>query len=175
MRARSYEAVSYEAVSYGEVSYGAVSYEDGGPVRSLARRVGRLAVGALLAATVLAGCTSVRSSLGTSDSSCFLALPTATKAVHSHGHLIGVHLFSSTSLRHKAPHLYAALKADHDVPKEVCVVAFNGTFSSSGVTKPIGHASGHLAVVVTRTPSNALLGTVIFGHAPLHFGHPHIG
>ncbi len=85
-------------------------------------------VGALLVVAA-ASCTSVRSDLGTSDSSCYLALPTATKAVHGHGHLAGVHRYTLATLRKNAPGIYGPLDtADHS-SQVVCVVAFKGQFS----------------------------------------------
>ncbi len=130
--------------------------------------------GCALAVTTLSGCTSARSSLGTSDSACYLALPSATQAVGSHGKLVGVHLFTLMSLRQHAPQLFEAL-AQSPSRQRVCVIGFAGTFSSTSVVKPRGLSSGRLAAVVLITPSNRLLGTVLLSHPPLHFGHPHIG
>jgi hypothetical protein len=141
--------------------------------RGTRRLVGALAACVLLA-TVLAGCTSARSGLGTSDSSCYLALPTAAKAVEGHGRLLGVHLFTLTALQHKAPNLFKKL-ATSAGPQRVCVIAFEGHFDTTTVSTPLGRPSGRLAVVVSTIPANHLLGTVIFTRAPLHFGHPHIG
>jgi hypothetical protein len=139
------------------------------------RRLGSLVGGCALLAGLLAGCTSTRSSLGTSDSSCFLSLPTASAAVHSHGRLVGVHRMTLSALKSKAPAIYRLLFSSNQKPASICVVAYSGTFDRDDVSKPLGHGSGKLAVVVTRTSSNSLVGTVIFKNAPLHFGHPHIG
>jgi hypothetical protein len=143
-----------------------------GPAR---RRLFTGTAGCALLAGLLAGCTSARSNLGTSDSSCYLALPTATKAVGSHGHLFGVQKFSLSVLRKKAPHLVQDLATKARGSDTVCIIAFTGEFSAGSVSKPHGRASGHLAVVVSTTPGNHLLGTVIFTRAPLHFGHSHAG
>jgi hypothetical protein len=134
----------------------------------------RVAGGALLAGLV-AGCTTARSSLGTSDSSCYLALPTATKAVGSQAHLLGVQRDSLSALRKQSPHLLHDLATKKPASQSVCVVAFTGTFTAASVSKPRGRATGQLAVVVSTTPGNHLLGTVIFTRAPLHFGHSHAG
>jgi hypothetical protein len=139
------------------------------------RRLMMVVTASLLIVLLLAGCTSLRSSLGTSDSSCYLALPTTSSAVHGHGRLIGIHLFTESSLRKKAPHLYSDLSTTEVAQQHVCVAAYEGVFTSGGVLKPRGKPSGRLAVVVTETPSNKLLGTIIFLRAPLHFGHPHVG
>ena len=138
------------------------------------RRLAGALAGCVLLATVLTGCTSARSGLGTSDSGCYLALPTATKAVESHGRLLGVHLFTLTALQHKAPHLFQKL-ATRASSQRVCVIAFEGHFDANSVSAPLGRPSGRLAVVVSTIPANHLLGTVIFTRPPLHFGHPHIG
>jgi hypothetical protein len=131
--------------------------------------------GCVLAASLLAGCTSARSSLGTTDASCYQALPTATNAVQSHGRLIGLHLFTLKELKSKAPHLYRFIVARVKAPQPVCVVGFTGKFTSAKVSKPLGRSSGELAVVVSTSPGNKLLATVIFSHAPLKFGHSHLG
>ncbi|HEX3460739.1 MAG TPA: hypothetical protein VHT49_07525, partial [Acidimicrobiales bacterium] len=122
---------------------------------------------------LLAGCTSARSNLGTSDSACFLSLPAATKAVGGHSKFIGVHLYTLASLRKNAPHLYAALPSLPATNQRICAIAFMGTFTKASVSQPRGLASGTVAVVVLKTPSNQLLGTVLFNHAPVRFGHSH--
>jgi hypothetical protein len=132
-------------------------------------------VGCLLVATLVADCTTARSDLGTSVSSCYLALPTATTAVDGHGHLLGVQRFTVGALKQKAPALYRDLISHPPSSEGVCVVAFGGTFRASEVSDARGRPSGHLAVVVSTTPGNHVLGTVIFAHLPLRFGHTHAG
>jgi hypothetical protein len=139
------------------------------------RRWAAGAAGCVLLAGVLAGCTTARSSLGTSDSSCYLALPTATKATGSDGHLLGVQRDSLAALRKQAPHLLRDLATKKPGSQSVCVIAFTGKFTAGSVSDSRGRASGRLAVVVTTTPGNHVLGTVIFKRAPLHFGHSHAG
>ncbi len=142
---------------------------------SVSRRVAAGIVGCLVVAGVLGGCTSARSSLGTSDSSCYLALPTATNAVHGHGRLLGVHLVTLSALRKEAPRIFEALAADQPGSQRVCVAAFQGHYESASVSDPHGRATGPLAVVVVTTPSNHLLGTYIFTRVPLRFAHSHFG
>lgn len=137
----------------------------------LAAGLAMCAVGACL----LAGCTSVRNSLGTSDSSCYTALPTAARSVGPHSKLIGVEQFTVRSLSHKAPAVIRSVVAGRASSQRLCVIEFVGTFTPSSVDLPFGRMSGRLAVVVTEAPSNRLLGTVIFRHAPLHLQHDHIG
>jgi hypothetical protein len=129
----------------------------------------------LLAASLLAGCTSVRSNLGTSDSSCYLALPSATKAVGPHNRFVGVHLYTLASLGKRAPELFHALPSEPASSQRICAIAFVGTFTKMSVSKPLGLASGSVAVVVLKAPSNQLLGTIIFNETPLRFGHSHTG
>jgi hypothetical protein len=131
--------------------------------------------GYMLLAGAVAGCTSARSNLGTSDNSCYLALPSASNAVGAHGRLLSVDLFTLTALRERAPQLFTALGTKHASPQRVCVVTFVGKFNKTSVLDPLGSSSGRLAVVVLATPSNQLLGTVIFTGASLHVGHTHIG
>lgn len=140
--------------------------------RARRRRVAGFVV-CLLAAGLLAGCTTARSNLGTSDSSCYSALPTATKAVHSHGRLIGVHRFTVSGLRRQAPHLAHDVATKEPGTQSICVVAFQGHFTAGSVSNARGRASGRLAVVVSTTPGNHLLRTVIFTRPPLRFGHSH--
>jgi hypothetical protein len=135
--------------------------------------VARLLVGCLVAALLSAGCTSARADLGTSDSSCYLSLPAATKAVGPHSRLLGVHLFTLDELRTKAPKLYAQI-APHHTTQRVCVMAFSGHFTSDAVSMPHGRSAGPVAVAVLSSPSNHLLGTVIFKQLPLRFAHSHI-
>jgi hypothetical protein len=137
----------------------------------------RIAVGvsAVALAVGLASCTSARSTLGTSDGSCFRAIPAAVEAVHSHGRLLGGRLFTSSALHHKAPRLYSDLSSHHTLPTSVCVMAFKGTFTKGAVSKPLGRSSGALAVVVTSSSGHTLVGTVIFRSVPLALGHSHVG
>jgi len=121
------------------------------------------------------GCTSIRSNLGTSDSSCFLALPAATKAVGPHSRLLGARLFSLAELRREAPKLAAQVSPKGSPKQSLCVLAFSGHFSSTAVSKPLGRSAGEVAVAVLTRPSNLLLGTVILKRLPIRFSHSHIG
>ena len=109
------------------------------PVASLAA----LAAALVLAATLLVSCSAARTDLGTTDESCYLALPTAAKAVGGHGHLEGVRKYTLSGLRSMAPRLYRRL-AD-DVPKKqaVCLVGYTGHFTASTCRKPLGRADRH--------------------------------
>jgi hypothetical protein len=143
--------------------------------RLVQHRLAGAIAGCVLLSCVVAGCTSVRSSLGTSDSSCYRALPTARHAVHEQGRMLGVQLLTLATLRRQAPRLFENLTTTHADSQRVCVVAFEGQFTKSSVSKPSGRSAGRVAVVVSTAPSNQLLGTVIFTRAPLRFGHSHFG
>jgi hypothetical protein len=137
-------------------------------------RAGALTAGLVLAASLLASCSSARSDLGTTDESCYLALPTAAKAVGGHGHLSGVRRFSFSSLHGVAPRLYGQLAHDGVAPKQaVCLAAYTGHFTASDVSKALGHQSGTVAVAAVTTPANRLLGTLILTKLPLRFQHTH--
>jgi hypothetical protein len=138
-------------------------------------RFAAVLAGCAVAACILGDCTVPRSNLGTTDSSCYLALPAATRAVGPHGRLLGLHLLRLNSLSQKSKRLFEALPPEHTSRQRVCVIEFEGNFTRLSVARPFGQMSGHLAVVVLSAPSNHLVGTVLFEHAPLQFGHSHIG
>jgi hypothetical protein len=124
----------------------------------------------------MSGCTSARSTLGTTDSSCYKSLPTALQAVRGHGHFVGIHLYTLSKFAKIAPRLVDDLGGQHITKAtRVCVAAYEGTYTSSDVSKPLGRASGKLAVVVVNAANQHLLGTAIIKRPPLHFGHPHVG
>jgi hypothetical protein len=139
-----------------------------------ARRV-RAVIGCVLVAAVVTGCTTARSDLGTSVGSCYSALPTATRAVHGSGHLLGVQEFTVGWLHRHAPDLYRELATHQASSKRVCAIAFSGHFETASVSGPRGLASGQLAVVVSTESGNHLLGTVIFAKPPLRIGRSQAG
>ena len=125
----------------------------------------------VVAASLLSACSAARNGLGTSDESCYLALPTAAKAVGSHAHLAGVRKFSLGGLHSIAPRLYRHLTDDLPKGQSVCLAAYTGHFDASGVSKPFGRLRGTVAVVVVTTPANRLLGTLILAKIPVRFEH----
>lgn len=129
--------------------------------------------GLVLVASLLASCSAARTGLGTTDESCYLALPTAAKAVGGHGHLEGVRKYTLEGLRGVAPRLYGRLADDAPKKQSVCVAGYTGHFTASEVTKPLGRLSGTLAVAVVTTPANKLLGTLILTKLPVRFQHTH--
>jgi hypothetical protein len=137
-------------------------------------RIGAAAAVLVLAATLLASCSSARSDLGSSsESSCYQALPVAAKAVGGHSHLQGVRKYSLDGLRGVAPRLYGHLADDLSAKQAVCLAGYTGHFSAAGVEKPLGRSSGTVAVAVVTTPANRLLGTLILTKIPLRFQQTH--
>jgi hypothetical protein len=126
-----------------------------------------------LAAAAFAGCSSARVGLGTADESCYLALPTAAKAVGGHAHLEGIRKYSIGGLKGVAPRLYDALADQVPKGQAVCIAGYTGDFAASAVTKPLGRSTGKLAVVVVTRPGNKVLGTLILSKIPVRFQHTH--
>ena len=146
------------------------------PRPQLRTRAGALTAAVVLAASLLASCSSARSDLGTTDESCYLTLPTAARAVGGHGHLDGVRKFTFSDLRGMAPRLYGQLVHDGLAPKQpVCLAAYTGHFTASEVSKPLGDRTGTsaVAVAVVTTPANRLLGTLMLAKLPVRFQHTH--
>ncbi len=138
------------------------------------RRVALGLTGALVAA-LLAGCTSVRSTLGTASANCYVALPNAGSAVHEHGHLEGTRLENVAAMATTAPVLSRAVR---DLPgppvRRVCLVAFGGRFLAAQVDHPIGARTGPVAVVELTYPGSKVVATLLAKHPPLRVGHSHV-
>lgn len=141
------------------------------PVRTRPRRWILATTALLMAATLLTACSAARTGLGTSDESCYLALPTAAKAVGGHAHLAGVRKYSLAGMKTVAPRLYGRLAKDVPKGKSVCLAAYTGHFTQSSVEKPLGRPSGKVAIAVVTTPGAELLGTLILTKFPLRFQH----
>jgi hypothetical protein len=124
-----------------------------------------------VAALLLASCSTARTDVGTSDETCYLALPVASKAVGGHAHLAGVRKFTFPGLHGVAPRLSRQFADDVPKGQDVCLAAFTGHFTASTVSKPLGRPSGSLAVAVVTTPANRLLGTLILTKIPVRFEH----
>ena len=134
-----------------EVEAGPVAYEapaaggcrrDPSPAHGRAR-LAACAAALVLAATLLASCSSARTDFGTTDASCYLELPTASQAVGGHGHLEGVRKYTLSGLRNVAPRLYDRLAKDVPKKQGVCIAGYTGHFTASEVSKAIGQAVGH--------------------------------
>jgi hypothetical protein len=135
------------------------------------RRAGLVLAGFALAASLFTACSAAKSDVGTSNESCYQALPAATKAVGSHAHLAGIRKFSLGDLHSVAPRLYGAIADDLSPHQSLCVAGFTGHFTASMVSKPLGQPSGIVAVAVLTSPDNRLLGTLVLNHVPVQFSH----
>jgi hypothetical protein len=135
--------------------------------------VGATVAGLALAGSVLAGCSAARTDVGTSDETCYLALPTAAHAVGPGAHFVGIRKYEMSSLKGVAPNLYAHMVKTVPPKQAVCIAAYTGHFSSDTVVKPLGRPVGTLAVAVIKTPGNELLGTLILTKIPVRFQHTH--
>jgi len=138
------------------------------------RAVGALVVAAVLAALLLSSCTTVRSELGTSNGPCYVALPEASAAVHGQGHLNGVRLVWSDSLRRSSDVYADALVGRVRTRQRFCVVEYSGHFERSGVLHPAGRRRGHLAIVIVSYPRPEVVVTILVHSPPSRFGHPHV-
>jgi hypothetical protein len=137
------------------------------------RRTGAFVAGLLLAGSVLVGCSAARTDVGTTDETCYLALPTAAHAVGPHAHFIGIRKYTMVSLKGVAPRLYRLLTKSASPKASVCIAGYMGHFTSSTVSKPLGRPSGTLAVAIIKWPSNDLVGTLILNKIPVRFQHTH--
>ena len=140
-------------------------------MRRYLRAAGVWVAGAALAASLFAGCTSARVGQGTVDETCYLALPTAAKAVGPHAKFAGVRKYSLSEIKGFAPRLYQRLSPVVSPKQAVCLAAYTGHFQASAVEKPFGRSSGSVAVAVVKTPGNDLLGTLLLTHIPVRFQH----
>ncbi len=144
----------------------------------------RRRLGPLLAVAVtvagLTACGAGRDALGSSAGQCFMALPVARRAAQDRGRLAGVRLVDTTRL---------AARGDrplHDLlrllpgrpPRDVCLVAFRGSFTPGQVRQLAGPppgGAGRYAIAVVKTPGPALLGTFVLRRLPVAFSRPHVG
>lgn len=141
-------------------------------------RVGRvlLVSSVLVAASCLAGCTSVRNGLGPSESPCFRAIPLARAAVNDVGRFAGVRYLDARQVA-------AAIRRAKEVVSEkahlpvtlatakgpICAVAYRGEYEPGRVASgwsPTGR-SGTLAIVIVRLQKLAVLATVVLHRSPL--------
>ena len=130
-------------VEAGPEAYGAaVPAVRGAEVPSEAARsapVGTSAAVVVVAASLLSACSAARSGLGTSDESCYLALPTAAKAVGGHappGRRPEVH--TGRPPRRRPPPLQASLRRRAQGPERVPRRLHGALHEGVGVSKPFG-------------------------------------
>ncbi len=131
---------------------------------------------AVMSAVLLGGCTASRNDLGTTNGTCYVAIPQASGAVHDHGRLLGARLDSLKALKTFAPKLSEAVLAhDKTLNSRVCLVAFGGNFRRASVTSGIGYTTGSIAVVVLEYPSSKVIATFISKRSIASFSHTHFG
>ena len=145
------------------------------------RRTAAAGVGLALGVVALGGCASTHNSLGTGSSACFQALPSATKAVHSKGRLLGVRRVklsqlhrpstapgqSSTSQTSQPPTTLSPSEAN----RSVCVVAFQGKYAPGDVDHETVPRSGNYAVVVVGEHGGEPVRAFVTDTLPLRFRH----
>jgi hypothetical protein len=140
-----------------------------------------LALAVAVAAAGLAACGAGRNVLGTNTSPCFLALPTAKQAVEGRGSLAGVRLVDVPRLTAPADRAIRGLLAQLPLPRprELCVVAYTGSFTPDQVELPAGlppsGGTARYAIAVVTFPKPRLLGTFVVPHEPLSFRRTHVG
>ncbi len=133
----------------------------------MSRRPALLLAAALVgSALALAACTG-HNELGTSDSACYIALPTAAGATGHRDHLVGTRMTTAGALRRTSPTFAARADLPADPGARVCLVAF----SAPGRGGP----RRGLTVAVVTYPGDRVRSVVTVHRAPLGFGHFHLG
>jgi hypothetical protein len=154
------------------------------PLRRPALRLSRplaLFLAAVAATAGLCGCGTGRNLLGTNASPCFVALPTAKRAVHGRGSLAGVRLVDTARLTGAGGRSLRDLLGMLPTrpPRDICVVAYAGRFTLSQVERPAGLAPpsgvGRYAIVFVGASKSELLGTFVVLHEPVSFARLHVG
>ena len=125
------------------------------------RRAAAVVVASLLA---LSACAAPRNTLGTADSPCFRALPTAKAAVHHQGRLVGVRKVSRRRLATLFP-------VEPPSGNEFCLVAFSGSFRPDQVERPALRDPGRYAAVVVTLRGTQALQTFLVDQLPMHLRH----
>lgn len=133
------------------------------------QRAGAAGVGLVLCVAALGGCASAHNALGTGSSPCFQALPSATKAVHNKGRLVGVRRVSLAELRR--PTTTSSSQPPDQSNRAVCVVAFQGKFMPGDVDHVTAQRSGSYAVVVVGEHGGQPLHAIVTDRLPLRFRH----
>jgi hypothetical protein len=115
----------------------------------------------LVAVIALGACAAPRNTLGTADSPCFRALPTAKAALHHQGRLVGVRRVSRGRLA-------TLFSVDPPPGKEFCLVAFSGSFRPDQVERPASRDPGRYAAVVVTLRGTQALQTFLVDRLPMH-------
>lgn len=131
----------------------------------------RMALGAMVLAATLTGCTSGHSVLGTTSSPCFKALPAATAAVHRRGTMLGVRSYPADVLIRIAPRLARNPQLVALGRQTVCVVAYRGDFQPGQVDKATTRHGGRYALVIVDANNDEVVTSAILRFLPLRFRH----
>ncbi len=148
---------------------------DGIVMPGAGRRTGRTRagtlIGALLGLSVLtSACTGGHSSLGSTASPCFKALPLAEGAVHHHGRLLGVRRVTPAAFG--ASSRVRSILDQHKIGKSsVCVIAFQGPYKAGQVDHVVQHRSGNVAIVFVDEKGSTVLASFVLDRLPLRFRH----
>ena len=154
------------------------------PARRWPARPLALAVSVAVMVAGSGACGAGRNILGTNTGPCFLALPVAKRAVEGRGKLAGVRLIDIPKLTSVPGDRAVRALLDQiavPLPRDVCLVAYAGSFTLSQVEQPTGllppgpGGVGRYAIVVVTAPTSALLGTFVVPRLPLDFTHTHVG
>jgi len=137
----------------------------------MTRRRLTAAVLTLAIALAVAGCGGgVRSSLGTSASPCFRALPLAENALHDEGRLIGVRRVKTSELKGR---LKDSPKLQGVPNQELCVFAFRGNFQPGKVDGATNPKPGQYAIVAVTSKRPAVVAAFVVDKLPTRFAHLH--
>jgi hypothetical protein len=123
---------------------------------------------ALTVAVLATGCAGARNSLGTNAGVCFKALPEAKAAVGGKGQLVGVRRVSTAELR---AHLPNDPQVQRVQEKDLCVLAFKGTYRASDVPLATNAALGKYAVVALPITHPRVVAALILDQLPTRFTH----
>jgi hypothetical protein len=137
-------------------------------------------------AVTLAGtgaCGAGHNILGTNTGPCFLALAVAKRAVEGRGLLAGVRMIDIPKLTSAADDRAVRALLDQitvPLPRDVCLVAYSGSFTLGQVEQPAGllpggGGVGRYAIAVVSAPTSELLGTFVVRRLPLNFTRGHVG
>ncbi|MBV8160089.1 MAG: hypothetical protein JO265_04120 [Acidimicrobiia bacterium] len=126
----------------------------------------RLVAVCVIAAGVLGACAAPRQTLGTRSSLCFRSLPTASAAVHQHGHLLGVRQVGRAHVLRVFP------QAELPPGRYFCAVGFSDDFQSAQVDAPAGAPAGKYALVVVTVRGTTVVRTYLLDRLPFALRHP---
>ena len=135
------------------------------PARSATRR-GPVAAVLAGAALLLAACAGPRSSLNTTTSQCFRALPMAKAIVSQQGKLVGVRSVSGATLARQLP------QAERLSGQQLCLVAFRGPYPNGSVPRADPAGPGTYAIVAVDRRGSTVLASFVVDELPLRFRHP---